>query len=157
MGVERKDLVEQQLGRKPRGQYEIVAWCKTKPPHPQVIKTNPLVEGKPFPTLYYLTCPFLVKEISRIENEGYISKLEEKISRDTEYKVRFLKAQAAYIKERGLLSKGIAGVSNLERIKCLHAHYAHYLATGENPVGKQIEKLIISGSCHWGSCDKSRN
>lgn len=41
-----------------------------------------------------------------------------------------------------LEKKGIAGSKNLSRIKCLHAHYAHFLATGENIVGRIVHRLL---------------
>lgn len=41
-----------------------------------------------------------------------------------------------------LEKKGIAGSENLSRIKCLHAHYAHFLATGENIVGRIVHRLL---------------
>ncbi|GFP24897.1 uncharacterized protein HKBW3S43_00003 [Candidatus Hakubella thermalkaliphila] len=41
-----------------------------------------------------------------------------------------------------LEKKGIAGSENLSRIKCLHAHYAHFLATGENIIGRIIHRLL---------------
>jgi len=41
-----------------------------------------------------------------------------------------------------LEKKGIVGSENLSRIKCLHAHYAHFLATGENIIGRIIHRLL---------------
>lgn len=41
-----------------------------------------------------------------------------------------------------LEKKGIVGSENLSRIKCLHAHYAHFLATGENIVGRIVHCLL---------------
>lgn len=38
--------------------------------------------------------------------------------------------------------KGIVGSENLGRIKCLHAHYAHFLATGENIIGRIVHQLL---------------
>jgi len=36
------------------------------------------------------------------------------------------------------------GGGNGKGIKCLHTHYAHYLATGENVVGELIAKKLAT-------------
>lgn len=154
-------ILEQQLGRKPRGAVRVITWCATRPPHPQVIRTAPILQdSEPFPTLYYLTCSFLVKEVGKLEQQGYIEKFDAKVIKDTSFRKRFLDTQKDYIRERKalidkkkfakltedqkevLMKSGIGGVKNLQAIKCLHAHYAHFLAKGKNPVGKEVDRLI---------------
>lgn len=37
---------------------------------------------------------------------------------------------------------GIAGIREYTNVKCLHTHYAHYLATGNNLVGEWVQELL---------------
>ena len=37
---------------------------------------------------------------------------------------------------------GIAGIRDFTNVKCLHTHYAHYLATGQNLVGEWVQELL---------------
>jgi len=55
-------IVEYQLDRPPRGNW----WPRVFCPYgfPMVIETEPFLEdGTPFPTLFWLTCPYLKEEI----------------------------------------------------------------------------------------------
>src|SRR6202043_3269440 len=68
--------MREQLGRDPTTQFSVVARCPGG--HPLVIRNHPLdAEGKPFPTLYWLTCPEAVKRVASLESEGWIDRLEE--------------------------------------------------------------------------------
>ena len=164
--VSKRDLkvLEEQLGRPPRGVLAVERRCPAG--HPQVVRVYPLIEGKPFPTLFWLTCPEVVKQISRLEHESWIQKLEERVQRDPELRARYHQAHRAYIEERwqqltaedkrwieeqGLsevfLKRGIGGVRDWDSIKCLHMHYAHYKARGQNPIGEWIEEHFEIQEC----------
>ncbi len=43
---------------------------------------------------------------------------------------------------RALRDVGIAGIRNPASVKCLHTHYAHYLATGQNLVGQWVHEAL---------------
>lgn len=59
-------ILTAQLGRDPRGLVGIGARCACGAP--AVTITYPrLPDGSPFPTVFYLSYPWLVREISRIE------------------------------------------------------------------------------------------
>jgi len=90
--VSERDLkvLKEQLGRPPRGVLAIERRCPAG--HPQVIRVYPLIDGEPFPTLFWLTCPEIVKQISRLEHESWIRKLEERIARDPEFRRRYHEA-----------------------------------------------------------------
>ena len=78
------DAVREQLGREPTTPFTVVARCS--PGHPLVIRNAPLdAEGHPFPTLFWLTCPDAVKAVSRVESEGWIAQLNERIDADAEF------------------------------------------------------------------------
>ncbi|MDO8886291.1 DUF501 domain-containing protein [Candidatus Oleimmundimicrobium sp.] len=163
MKVSREDikLIEEQIGRKPRSVLKVLRRCKKG--YPQVILTSPVLEdGTPFPTIFWLTCPFLVKEVSNLEGKGWIKYLQMRFNEDDSLKLELKKAHDNYRRERAFLigfreaecdGIGIGGVSNSSWLKCLHAHYAHYLATGCNPVGELVDKHIGEiGECN--ECEK---
>ncbi len=41
------------------------------------------------------------------------------------------------------VSRGVAGQKNFSCIKCLHAHYAHWLATKNDIVGEWVHELVL--------------
>lgn len=66
----------------------------------------------------------------------------------------------AIVKQRGWESSlgvnvGAAGISTAKpgTIKCLHAHFAHYLATGHNTVGNWVQQELDS---HRQSCQATK-
>ena len=125
---------------------------------PQVVLNLPTICGKVwFPTIFWLTCPYLHYKISRIEGRGFIKVLEEKISHSPFLKDLLLDDQkeCIFIKEayfsflriydpygRIFFKKGIGGVSRFDKIKCLHLHYAFYIALGKGFVGSMVRKEI---------------
>lgn len=147
-------ILERQIGRKPRDVVGIYKRCKKK--RPQAILTRPFFEGKvPFPSLTWLTCPFLVEKVSQLEAGGLISELEKRLETQEELRKNFLNSQKNFIKFKKellrqekhplkleVLRKGIAGVSNLTRVKCLHAQLAYYFLFRENPIGEIVYKLV---------------
>jgi len=156
-------IIALQLGRPPRGLLGIVTRCPYG--YPQVIMVYPLVDGKPFPTTFWLTCPFLGKEIDRLEAQGMIRRLEAQLQKDAELAARLLAAHRSYINERlallseedrgyleergmlkSLLARGIGGTADFTRVKCLHLHVAHALAR-ENPIGELVLKRIHNRAC----------
>lgn len=42
-------------------------------------------------------------------------------------------------------SNGVAGIVQPRHIKCLHTHFAHFLATGRNVVGKWTQEALDAG------------
>lgn len=158
-----KKIIAWQLGRRPRGLTGIAARC----PHgyPQVVVVYPLVDGKPFPTTYWLTCPFLQKEIDHLEAQGMIKVLEARIRTEPELAQRFGRAHRDYIAARlrllsqkdriqleqtGMLavltSRGIGGTADFTRVKCLHMHVAHALVAS-NPIGELVLNALPQQAC----------
>lgn len=120
---------------------------------------------KPFPTTMWITCPKLHSRISKLEDQGWINVIQEKIKdeKNKEYLEIMHNAHDLYSKYRwSLLSTedielietkgwtpklrdvGIAGIRSFEGVKCLHCHYAHYLCKPEhnNIIGKWVEELL---------------
>jgi len=156
-------VVAQQLGRKPRGAFTVCVRCTYG--YPQVIRVHPVVAGKPFPTLYWLTCPFLSREIGRLEADGHVKTLEALLQMDPALRSAMheahrrtcgLRDQLLSSQDRaklssdgkmlGLAGRGIGGISDWDRLKCLHLHAAHALAD-ENPIGQRVLAMLPVREC----------
>jgi hypothetical protein len=122
---------------------------------PAVIETHPLVEGEPFPTLFWLTCRRAIVAAGRLEAEGRMRELNERLASEDAFRAAFDAANAEYVSRRDALHvlPGAGGVGGgpSDRVKCLHAHLAHELACGGNPVGawvlEQIGDVLSSPPC----------
>ena len=137
--------VRDQLGRDPTTPFTVVARCTGG--HPLVIRNVPIdAAGDPFPTTYWLTCPDAVKAISRVESEGWIAHLNERMTDDPGFHASVEAAHDAYAADRATdLAAAVAwgGVAGTRiGIKCLHAHYAYRLAGGDDPVGAWVAERI---------------
>jgi hypothetical protein len=160
-----KDIIARQLQREPRNLTGVARRCRHA--CPQVVVNHPLPRAESdasyFPTVFWLTCPAVVRRISRIEDHGYIRRIQEDVqaSRDFTHDLRDAQLEYIYLRNsllepedrillrsqrkplaRSLERSGIGGVADLGTIKCLHMHYAHYLATRHNPVGKLVDKML---------------
>ena len=162
-----KKVLKFQLGKTPKGDFKVIKLCKFG--FPVVIKNQPVVDGKPFPTMYWLTCPYLVKKVSQLEEKGLINHFELKLKYDHRFRNRYLKAQnfernlrkllipdsvPKRIKEK-LLKVGIGGIEKSLGVKCLHLHLASYLAGIPNPVGEEIyRKRLLAKECRDSYCER---
>lgn len=144
--------VAAQLGRDPRGEVALAARC----PYglPSVIRTSPrLDDGTPFPTLYYLTCPVAVRAIGRLEAGGMMTALNDRLAADDDLASAYAAAHDRYRAQRDALEvlddPATAG-GMPDRVKCLHALYAHEVADA-NPIGAlvrhEIEPIDCPGPC----------
>ncbi|MEA2550645.1 MAG: uncharacterized protein QOE25_414, partial [Actinomycetota bacterium] len=123
--------VREQIGRDPTTAFTVVARCGGG--HPLVIRNAALdANGDPFPTTFWLTCPDAVKAISRIESEGWIASLNDRVHVDEAFDQALEAAHRAYADERAEEledARGWGGVAGTRTgVKCLHAHYAYRLA-----------------------------
>jgi uncharacterized protein len=129
-------VVEAQLGRPLRGTWRVARRCHLGVP--MVVETHPRLEDStPFPTLFWLTCPLLVKRASNLEAEGFMSVLTQKLTTDGAFAARQQSAVDRYVSRRDELApiEGPQPGGGADRIKCLHAHLAHEVADAPNPVG----------------------
>ncbi|WP_425662799.1 DUF501 domain-containing protein [Agrococcus sp. DT81.2] len=134
------EIMALQLGRTMRGVLGVGARCACGAP--TVVVTSPrLPDGTPFPTFYYLTHPAATAAASRLEADGTMAALQERLD-DPATAEAYAAAHAAYLADReqhGHVEE-IAGISAggmPTRVKCLHAVIAHSLAAGPgvNPIG----------------------
>lgn len=132
--------VAAQIGRPPRGMWQVARRCACG--LPQVIQTSPRLEdGTPFPTLWWLTCRALSAEIGRLESGGWMAGLNERLKTDERMRADLARSTKNYVARRDSLGPlGQAGHpgGGPDHVKCLHAHTAHHLITGDNPVGRAV-------------------
>ncbi len=128
------------LGRRPDGDFEVAV--RGADGSPIVLRNAPLLrDGRPMPTRYYLVGPAEVRAVSRLEAAGGVRRAEAEVD-----PAAVAAAHARYSAERDVAipaghdgprpSGGVGGTR--QGVKCLHAHYAWYLAGGDDPVGAWV-------------------
>ena len=143
-------IVARQLGRPPRAFGRVAVRC----PYglPAVTEQLPYdLEGQPFPTTYYLTCPHLVAAVARLEAAGGVERwslaasedegIAESLAHATEEQRRVrheLAADARGSDDGASLDSGIGGSRTPSHLKCLHAHVAYALARPGYELGERI-------------------
>ncbi|GAA0789535.1 DUF501 domain-containing protein [Marinobacterium sediminicola] len=156
-------LIEQQIGREPRG-IEAVA-CATTGGLPLVLQMRTLVADQPFPTLYWLSCRDLCRAIGRIEDSGWVKQIEQELQDNEALRTEYLAQQQRYVELRWRLMRdddrarieqlgftelfdryGIGGIAQWDKVRCLHMQYAHWLADGDNVIGERLEQEFALSS-----------
>jgi hypothetical protein len=94
--------------------------------------------GEPFPTTYYLTCPWLVSGIARLEAGGGVERFSRLAASDPELARSLAEADDEQRRLRPELDVGIAGTRSRENLKCLHAHAAFALARPNYELGERV-------------------
>ncbi len=81
LGTEDRITAERQLGRLVRGDARVAARCSYGVV--EVIATPPLLpDGTPFPTLYWLSCPLLQRNVSGLESGDLRDLLKSKLEEE---------------------------------------------------------------------------
>lgn len=126
-----------QLGRTPHPPARVVVRCPAGRP---VVVEQPArtPDGAPFPTVFWLTCPGLVRAVSRLEAAGGVRALEERIANDPEAAADYAQATRRHRSLRPPDGRGIGGVAMDGAVKCLHAHVAFALAAPPYRLGERI-------------------
>ena len=133
-------VVTELLGRAPRCAFDVVA--RDSHGRPVVIRNAPLLDdGTPMPTRFWLVGKAESEAVSRLESRGGVRAAERAVDRE-----EFAAAHAAYAEERDSAipaghegprpSGGVGGTR--QGVKCLHAHYAAFLAGCDDPVGRWV-------------------
>jgi hypothetical protein len=132
------DHIRGVLGREPRGAWTVVA--RDAQGRPSVIENPPILpDGTPMPTRYWLVDPDLLRRVGTLEAAGGVARAEAEIGLDrmAEVHARFEAARDALIPEGHTGPRPSGGVGGTRiGVKCLHAHVAHLLAGGDDPVGR---------------------
>ena len=154
--AEQLEMIEQQLGRKPRGIVRIA--YATEQGVPVVLQMRSLLGDQPFPTLYWLSSSDLHQAIAEIETSGWVKQIEQEIAEDAELRARYHAQQQAYVDKRWqemhpadkaeiealgfshLFDQyGIGGIAQWDKVRCLHMQYAHHLVA-DNIIGPRMDQ-----------------
>ena len=132
------------LGRKPRGSFDVVVRGAHR--EPIVIRNAPLLDdGTPMPTRFWLVDRVPSARVSRLESTGGVRAAEAAVDPE-----ELQAAHDRYAHERdSALPRGHRGPAphggvggTRQGVKCLHAHYAYFLAGGDDPVGRWVEEHL---------------
>jgi len=158
--------IADRLGRSASGVTVLAVAARDAQGSPAVITNHPLRrQGKqtlPFPTLYWLIDTIACKRVADLERDGAVGELERAIAEDEELRASLDEDHRRYASARWALltsdeqqhaidagyattlrDKGIGGIADFTRIKCLHLHLAHHLAEeGGTTVGRLIEARL---------------
>lgn len=135
------DSVAALLGRRPRSAFAVVV--RDALTHgPVVIRNAPLLDdGTPMPTRYWLVDPDLVRRIGTLEASGGVRAAEAAVDDEAlaEAHRRYACERQAALPDGHVGPAPAGGVGGTARgVKCLHAHYAWWLAGGDDPVGSWV-------------------
>ena len=153
------DIIRKQIKREPDNLIGIKKRCPQG--RPVVVVTSPFSEENGvFPTTYWLSCPFLVKLISQLEDEGLIRDLTEKLDKDQEFKNKLEKCHQKYAQKRlSLLNK-----DQIETIKSISKDILKVIKNSGiggirkkeiNPVGEIVMKKLPPLSKCNENCQES--
>ncbi|MGH9295122.1 MAG: DUF501 domain-containing protein [Acidimicrobiales bacterium] len=148
-----REVVHQLLGREPRGAFEVVV--RRSDGMPVVIRNEPLLgDGTPMPTRYWLVGTDEIAAVGRLEAAGGVRRASEIV-----HSAELDAAHARYAAERDEAmpaayagprpTGGVGGTRT--GVKCLHAHYAWYLAGGDDPVGRWVADQLAEQASSVGS------
>ncbi len=143
------------LGREPLG-FQAIEVAATDG-QPIVIRVASLVAGKPFPTLFWLVDPELTYRIDQAEAAGVIHCFQAQLDADSTLRAQVVADHEAHITLRNsyltqncrnqiaelgfseaLERRGIGGIANFRRIRCLHTWYAAHLVV-PNTIGAMLD------------------
>lgn len=119
------------IGRVPHTRYRVAVRCPFGAP--AVLENAPIdLRGRPFPTRHWLACRRLSEAVSRLESGGGVRALESAPGMDAALRATSERHRALHA------GHNVAGAGDPARAKCLHAHLAFAMATGDGPVGRWI-------------------
>jgi hypothetical protein len=133
-----REAVAALLGRAPQGQFVVVV--RSASGEPVVIRNAPLLDdGTPMPTRYWLVGERERVEMGRLEADSGVRRAEAAVDPDdlAAAHLRYAAERDADIPADHHGPRPYGGVGGTRRgVKCLHAHYAWFLAGGDDPVGR---------------------
>jgi hypothetical protein len=151
-------VVSTQMGRSPRTPWRVGSRCAHGYPT-TIVSPALLDDSTPFPTLAWLTCPWLSERAARAESAGEIDRWSADIAVDEALSAALVEADGELRRRRAEESGGsdacsavgIAGQRDPLGIKCLHAHVALALVGISDPIGRA---LLDAGprTCDSGQC-----
>lgn len=152
------EYLQQQLGKRPDGAIAIAAKSATGVP---LVLQMRAWHKQPFPTLYWLVSKDLHRAIAKLETQGLVKQLEQRLQLDEALMQAYQADHKAYVARRwelmleqdklqlteqgqlGLFDTyGIGGIANWQQIRCLHMQYAQHLVMG-NCIGDILDKEFL--------------
>ena len=138
------------LGRVPQADFDVVLRSATGAP--VVVRNAPFTaDGTPMPTRFWLVDPALHAAVSRLEAAGGVRAVQDAVD-----PAELAAAHDRYRAERDAAidpahegprpSAGVGGTRT--GVKCLHAHYAWFLAGGDDPVGRWVDHELHAAAEH---------
>jgi hypothetical protein len=135
---------------------------------PIVLICDALLHMRPFPTSFWLVCPYLTRIAGRLESGGGVAEMES-LSSDkggawlnyhvlhSLLRLRLLGSKRAeYLKRyrpgilRSLIAGGVGGISYSGGsffVKCLHLQIASYIALGRHPLSDWLDEKVGRFEC----------
>lgn len=163
-GLDTVAIIAGLLGREPRGLEEVTVVDAND--QPMVIRVCSLVEGKPFPNLFWLVDAALVYKIDGDEARGLIRELQYQVDNTPKLQRGMIEDHNLFIALRNdymtasvkqqlqgrnfyevLQRRGIGGIEDFGRIRCLHTWYASHLVV-PNTIGCLVDR-------YWEAIDKT--
>ena len=146
--------------------------CRCRWGYPQTIACRPLYKQRPFPTLFWLTCPYLSHLCGTIESCGGVHDMEEYLAKreksynDYNRSYALMRLSLLSIAEKRVLRRympklwhvlirtGIGGIAMSEKptVKCLHLQTAAYLSLPGHPGGGWLSERIGQFNCDNRQC-----
>lgn len=118
----------------------------------------------PWPNHLWLVDPALSARVGRLEHLGYVQAYQADVKTDAALASALEAAHRSYGATRWaelsnedrayaegagyaavLREAGVGGLRFANQVKCLHAHLAHHLAGGRNPIGKRVVDALARG------------
>ncbi len=151
--------------------------CRCVYGFPQAVVCRPVWRGAPFPTTFWLTCPYLSRLCGTLESSGGVGRLEAVLAtRAPEYRKysslyvtarlsllsfaerKFLRAYRPKV-WKALCSTGIGGIRRGPKTtaKCLHLQTAACLSLRGHPGEPWLREQIGTFSCKDRSCGAREN
>lgn len=142
---------------------------------PQVIVCYPFLGQTPFPTTFWLTCPYLDRKCGALESERQIFWLEKIFEAEKENVTAWheeyinirkslldLHTPEALMKKspelmKPILENGAGGINYRENpaaAKCLHLQTAAWLGMGRHPAASWLEEKFCDLECSDAQCKK---
>ena len=159
-GIQRE--ISALLGREPRGLEDVAVFSLSG--KPVVIRVASLVDGAPFPNLFWLVDAGLVYTIDGDEAGGLIHQFQNQVDSEPSLRESMASDHRAHIALRNsymtpeieaqlrsknyygvLQRRGIGGIEDFGRIRCLHTWYAAHLVV-PNTVGNLLDRYWVERS-----------
>jgi len=140
------ETVTRLLGRDPLCRFTVAA--RSRGGDPCVIKNLPfLYDGTPMPTIYWLVGESECAMVGRLESTGGVRRAEREVPEEAllEVHARYAAERDASIAPGHQGPRPSGGVGGTRRgVKCLHTHYADFLAGWHDPVGIWVRNELLA-------------